>query len=95
MQLEHNRICTWNSEVETGKIYLYTEGNLECKVKVVQTSQQNEGIRLSLKVVAKPQNSPIALGEEFDVLASWNHKDTRWWHLHDKDLVHFQYGLQQ
>ncbi len=90
MRLEHNQICTCNSEVEAGKIYLYTEGNLECKVKVVQASQQIEGIRLSLMVVAKPQTSPIDLGEEFEVLAYWSHYDTgRWWHLHDNDLVFF------
>jgi hypothetical protein len=88
--LDYHRICTWNSEVETGKVYLFTEGKLECKVKVVQTSPQQEGVRLSLKVIAKPHTSPIALGEEFEVLAAWNHPDnSRWWYLHDPDLVVF------
>lgn len=91
MRLEHNRICTWNSEVEAGKIYLYTEGNLECQVRVVQTRQQKDGIKLCLKVIAKPPHSPITLGEEFEVFASLIHPDKgEWWHLHDQDLVMYQ-----
>ena len=77
MRLEHNWICTWNSEVETGSIYLYKDGKLEGKVKVVHTSQQKEGICLSLKVVAKPKNSFIVLGEELDVLSYWKLKDAK------------------
>lgn len=90
MRLEHTQICTWNSEVEVGKTYLYTEGNLECKVKVVQTKEQREGIQLNLKVMAKPQSSPLHLGEEFEVVASWPpFAKASWWYLHDPELVHF------
>lgn len=90
MRLDHNQICTWNSEVEAGKMYLFTEGNLECKVKVVKTNHQKEGIYLKLKVIAKPQTSPVVLGEEFEVYAGYSQQDTdRWWHLHDPDLVYF------
>lgn len=90
MQINHNQICTWNSEVETGKIYLYTEGNLECKVKVLQTNPEQEGIRLGLKVVSKPKTSPMALGEEFDVMARpGNFSSGSWWNLHDNDLIKF------
>lgn len=90
MRLNHNRICTWNSEVEVGNTYLFTEGNLECKVRVVETRSYREGIRLNLKVIDKPLTSPIALGEEFEVLATWDYQDkSQWWYLHDPDLVEF------
>ena len=36
MQLDYNQICNENSEVDLGKVYLYTEGNLEFKVNVLE-----------------------------------------------------------
>lgn len=90
MRINHNQICTWNSEVKAGNVYLYTEGNLECKVKVLQTNQEEDGIRLGLKVIAKPKTSPVTIGEEFDVVAATsNYAPDSWWYLHDKDLIKF------
>ncbi len=90
MLFEFPQICTWNNEVEKGNIYLYTEGRLECKVKVLQIHPQPEGICLHLQVVAKPQHSPLALGEEWQVIAFRHQPDpSNWWYLHDQDLVSF------